>query len=68
MSYVTKKPNKQRQKESSKISTTSKTLSLPISTWAAIEQVRQAINQPTFETAVTAVFEEKYQALGFGLP
>jgi len=68
MSYVTKKTNRERQKETSKISTTSKTLSLSISTWAAIEQIRQKHGWTSFEQTIDKVFEEKYIADGFGLP
>jgi len=63
MSYVTRKTNK----ATTKASTTSKTLSLPITTWAQLEQIRTHHGWLDFETTIIKIAAEKYQADGFGL-
>jgi len=64
MNYLTKPPNKQTTKES----TTSKTLSLPITTWAQLEQIRTAHRLKDFEHTIMRIASEEYTKLGFGLP
>ncbi len=62
MIFVTKKPQQSTTKESK----TSKTLSLPISTWAQMEQIRSKKGYKDFEETIIKIFSEQYVSLGFG--
>jgi len=67
MAYATKETNKKREIKTSKLSTTSKTLSLSISTWAQIEQIRSKYGYDSFEQCIAHVFGKAYVDEGFGL-
>jgi len=64
MSYLSKKT----QQSTNKSSKTSKTLSMPIGFWAAVEQIRNKRNQKDFETTIDYCIMQIYENEGFGLP
>jgi len=59
-----KNPHKTTTRES----TTSKTMSFPLSTWAHIEQIRSNRGYKTFEETIIKVVAEAFTAEGLGLP
>jgi len=52
----------------SRRSTVNKTLSLPITTFAMMEEICQKEGYQNYEECIVKVFSKHYQALGLGLP
>jgi len=59
---------KDTKSKSTRISKVSKTLNMPLTFFAQLEEIRNKLGRSDFEDTLIIIVNDKYRELGFGLP